>query len=104
MILMPADTESAATEDTVIFVSGELDFHSAPELRQQILAAVNGGTKKLVLDLSQLEFIDSSGLSVIIAGYKRLKERGGELTLRSLTDRTKKVLEISGLNKVLTTD
>ncbi|MGQ0678323.1 MAG: STAS domain-containing protein [Actinomycetota bacterium] len=96
---MPAETESA--DQTVIYVSGELDFHTAPELRKQILAAFNDGAQCVVLDLGQLEFIDSSGLSVIVAGFKRFKERGGELRLRALTDRTRKVLEISGLSRVL---
>jgi anti-anti-sigma factor len=59
---------------------------------------------RLVLDVGQLDFIDSSGLSVIIAGFKRFKENGGELILRSLTDRTRRVLEVSGLNKVLLVD
>lgn len=101
---MPTESESAAPEETVIVVSGELDFHSAPELRNKILAALNEGTNRLVLDMGALEFIDSSGLSVIIAGFKRFKERGGELKLRSLTERTRKVLEISGLSRVLTSD
>ncbi len=100
----PTDIESAAPEETVIVVSGELDFHSAPELRNRILAVFNEGTNRLVLDMGALEFIDSSGLSVIIAGFKRFKERGGELKLRSLTDRTRKVLEISGLSRVLISD
>jgi anti-sigma B factor antagonist len=89
------------TEERVIFVAGELDFHTAPDLRKEILTLLNEGVDRLVLDVSQLEFIDSSGLSVIIAGFKRFKERGGELILRSITDRTRRILEVSGLNNVL---
>lgn len=98
------DTEGGSAEATVIFVSGELDFHSAPELRKKILAVFNEGASRVVLDLGQLDFIDSSGLSVIIAGFKRFKERGGELKLRSISDRTRQVLEISGLSRVLISD
>jgi anti-sigma B factor antagonist len=100
---MSADGENAA-EETVIFVTGDLDFHSAPELRKQILAALNDGASRLVLDLGDMEFVDSSGLSVMIAGFKRCKERGGELTLRSPTERTIRLLEVSGLNRVFRTD
>ncbi len=98
---MSVDAGAADKEETVIFVAGELDFHTAPDLRKEILTLLNEGVNRLVLDVGQLEFIDSSGLSVIIAGFKRFQERGGELILRSLNDRTRRVLEVSGLNKVL---
>lgn len=97
---MPGDSPNASNQETVIFVAGELDFHSAPELRQEILTALNEGASRLVLDLGEMEFIDSSGLSVIIAAFKRCRERGGELLLRSVTERTRRVLEVSGLDKV----
>jgi anti-sigma B factor antagonist len=97
---MSGDSRNASNQETVILVAGELDFHSAPELRQAILTALNEGASRLVLDLGEMEFIDSSGLSVIIAAFKRCRERGGELILRSVTERTRRVLEVSGLNKV----
>jgi anti-sigma B factor antagonist len=96
--------EDKARDEAIIYVAGELDFHTAPDLRKEILDQLNGGVNRLVLDVGQLDFIDSSGLSVIIAGFKRFKENGGELILRSLTDRTRRVLEVSGLNKVLLVD
>jgi anti-sigma B factor antagonist len=96
-----SDQSGAVNEERVIFVAGELDFHTAPDLRKEILTIFNEGVNRLVLDVGQLDFIDSSGLSVIIAGFKRFKERGGDLILRSLTDRTRRVLEVSGLNNVL---
>lgn len=101
---MSGNDEKASTEQMVISVVGELDFHTAPDLRREILAALNEGACKLVLDLGEMEFIDSSGLSVIIAAFKRCQERGGELILRSLTERTRRVLEVSGLNRVFSTE
>lgn len=101
---MTAESQDRAGEEAVIYVAGELDFHTAPDLRKEILEQLNGGVNRLVLDVGQLDFIDSSGLSVIIAGFKRFRENGGELILRSLTDRTRRVLEVSGLNKVLLVD
>ena len=101
---MNAGAQDKPKEETVIYVAGELDFHTAPDLRKEILALLNDGVNRLVLDVGQLDFIDSSGLSVIIAGFKRYKESGGELILRSLTERTRRVLEVSGLNKVLVVD
>jgi anti-sigma B factor antagonist len=101
---MNAGAQDKPKVETVIYVAGELDFHTAPALRKEILALLNDGVNRLVLDVGQLDFIDSSGLSVIIAGFKRYKESGGELILRSLTERTRRVLEVSGLNKVLVVD
>jgi anti-anti-sigma factor len=51
--------------------------------------------------MADLEFIDSSGLSVLVAGLKRLRDSGGDLTLRSVPDQTRRVLEVSGLSRVL---
>jgi anti-anti-sigma factor len=101
---MSGDTKKSSGDESVIFVVGELDFHSAPELRNEILAKLNEGVSRLVLDLGEMEFIDSSGLSVIIAAFKRCKERGGDLILRSVTERTRRVLEVSGLNRVFSTE
>ncbi len=52
--------------------------------------------------MSALEFIDSSGLSVLVAGLKRLRNSDGNLTLRSVPEQTRRVLEVSGLSRVLT--
>ena len=96
---MNVTTEEAAT---VIELIGDLDFHTARRLREKILELHAQGTKDLVLDMSALDFIDSSGLSVLVAGLKRLKNSDGNLTLRSVPDQTRRVLEVSGLSRVLT--
>lgn len=85
----------------VISVIGELDFHSAPRLREQILQVLNGGVVDLVIDLSQMEFVDSSGLGVLVMGLKRMRDCDGSFKLRSPSANTSKVLEVSGLSKLL---
>jgi anti-sigma B factor antagonist len=89
-------------EEAVISLIGELDFHTAPQLREEMLKLLNQGISRLVVDLSRLEFVDSSGLGVLVAGLKRMRERGGSLTLRSPSANTSQVLSASGLNKLLT--
>jgi anti-sigma B factor antagonist len=91
------------TEGTksIIELVGDLDFHTARRLREQLLAANADGVNEVVLDMAELEFIDSSGLSVLVAGMKRLRDSGGDLTLRSVPDQTRRVLEVSGLSRVL---
>lgn len=92
---------STSAEGAEIAVEGELDFHSAPELRERIVDLISHGTTNIVVDVSRLEFIDSSGLGVLVAAYNRLDEAQGTLLLRSPSAQTKRVLEISGLHNLL---
>lgn len=95
---MRPKTEGSAT---VIELAGDLDFHTARQLREKLLELHTQGVTAVVLDLGELEFIDSSGLSVLVAGLKRLRNSGGDLTLRSVSSQTRRVLEVSGLSRVL---
>jgi anti-sigma B factor antagonist len=86
---------------TVIDLIGDLDFHTARRLREKLLELHAGGANNVVLDMTSLEFIDSSGLSVLVAGLKRLRNSQGNLTLRAIPEQTRRVLEVSGLSRVL---
>lgn len=86
---------------TVIGLSGDLDFHTARRLREKLLELHAAGANNVVLDMASLDFIDSSGLSVLVAGLKRLKNSDGNLTLRAVPQQTRRVLEVSGLSRVL---
>ena len=66
-------------DEAVISVIGELDFSTAPRRREQILELLNGNTTNLVIDMSRLDFVDSSGQGVLVAAMKRMRERGGYL-------------------------
>lgn len=88
-------------DEAVVSVIGELDFSTAPRFREQILELLKGGISSLVIDVGRLDFVDSSGLGVLVATLKRMRERGGTLMLRSPSANTSKVLEVSGLDKLL---
>ncbi|MDP1807822.1 MAG: STAS domain-containing protein [Acidimicrobiales bacterium] len=79
---------------------GELDMSTAPQLREELLRLVSEGATMVTVDLSELAFVDSTGLSVLITGLKRLRQQGGEMALRSPTPGTRRVLEITGLTEV----
>ena len=79
---------------------GELDMSTAPQLRDELARLASSGAGIVTLDLSDLAFIDSTGLSVLITALKLLRQHGGELALRSPTPGTRKVLEITGLTEV----
>jgi len=84
--------------EVVLVLSGELDPHTAPTLRQAVDGAVVDGTRTLVFDLGGLSFVDSSGLRVIIAAHREMAERGGRFILRSPSATTRRILDITGLS------
>ena len=79
---------------------GELDMATADRLREELLRLASNGATEVTVDLSDLAFIDSTGLSVLITGLKRIRQQGGDMSLRSPTPGTRKVLEITGLTEV----
>ncbi|MGH9030918.1 MAG: STAS domain-containing protein [Acidimicrobiia bacterium] len=87
---------------TVLRVVGEVDVYTSPALRDELYRVIDSGTPRVALDLSGMEFIDSSGLGVFVGALKRVRERSGELELRGVQPSTRKVLDITGLVQVFT--
>lgn len=79
---------------------GELDMSTAPQLRDELVRLTSDGATQVTVDLSELAFVDSTGLSVLITGLKRLRQQGGDMALRSPSPGTRRVLEITGLTEV----
>lgn len=84
-------------DQAVIYLDGELDPHTAPLLQEELDRLVAKGSTKIVLDMSALRFIDSSGLRVVISAHRRVRDAGGHLALRSPSDTARRLLEITGL-------
>ena len=95
---------STAEAAAVVHVVGELDVATAPELREAVVGLVRQDVSEVVIDLAALEFIDSSGLSVLVGAHKRLRERGGELRLRAVPSQAANVLRVTGLADILATE
>lgn len=85
----------------VVQVQGELDLSTAPRLRQELVTLADDGVLDVTVDLADIGFIDSSGLSALVAAHRRLREQGGDLGLRAPSPSTRKVLEITGLTGLL---
>jgi len=81
----------------VVHLLGELDLRTAPLLQAQLLSLAEDGVVDIAVDMSELYFIDSSGLQALVAGLKRLRKDGGQVSLRSPRPNTLRVLEIIGL-------
>jgi anti-sigma B factor antagonist len=83
-----------------IVIAGELDLYSAPDLREQVLGAVNAGRLNVVLDLSGTTFVDSSGFAVMVSAYKRVRSLGGTMRVACADRSVLSALRISGLDRV----
>jgi anti-anti-sigma factor len=82
-----------------ISVRGELDLSTAPQLEGPLDQALDGGKGSVLIDLSECEFIDSTGIALIVRAWQRLDsgENGRALVLCSQNDQVRRVLEITGL-------
>ena len=86
----------------VVAGRGEVDIATAPKLREKLVELASQGAKQVVVDLDGVEFLDSTGLGVLIGGMKRLRGLEGDLTLVCTQPRILKVFEITGLNRAFT--
>ena len=85
----------------VIAVSGEVDLATSPALDTAIIAAIESDTSALAIDLTDVSFMDSSGLGVIVRGLKRCREADKDLDLVITNERVLKVFGITGLDQVI---
>lgn len=86
----------------VVAVHGEIDMATAPSLREQVIGLVSEGRARIVVDLEGVDFIDSTGLGVLVGALKRSRTHDGELRLVCTNSRILKVFEITGLDGVFT--
>jgi anti-sigma B factor antagonist len=85
---------------TILDVVGEVDLYTAPTLREKLVAMIDEGSTRVLVNLAEVGFMDSSGLGVLVGGLKHAKERGGDLALVCVDGPVLKVLTITGLDKV----
>ena len=85
---------------SLIDLEGEVDVYTAPQLKQQIINLLDEGVKHVIVNLSAVDYLDSTALGVLIGGLKRLRERDGRLDLICPNQRIKRIFEITGLDKI----
>jgi anti-sigma B factor antagonist len=85
---------------TVIEVSGEIDVYTAPKLRETLINLVEAGSYQLIVDMEGVEFLDSTGLGVLVGGLKRVRAQDGWIDLVCTQNRILRIFKITGLNKV----
>lgn len=94
-------TVSAVDDDVRVHLLGEFDLATAPQFLDKLDPVLANGVHRITVDLSDLEFIDSSGLAALMRAAIRQREKGGDLVLQAPTPSTLRVLEITGLVALL---
>jgi anti-sigma B factor antagonist len=90
-------------ELAVLVVGGEVDYEVSPQLRTRIVSAIKAGRRRLVLDLSEVTFIDSTAIGVLAGALAKLDEAGGgSLAVVCTHEKVLQILEITGLDSVIT--
>ena len=83
---------------------GELDSYTSPRAKETLIALLDEGRRHLILNLRCLDFIDSTGLSVLIGAVRRTRERGGSVRMVSPTHHVRRIFEITRLNTAFPID
>ena len=89
------------TETGVLSLSGEVDVSNVQRVREAALELLERGAKNLVFDLAGTEYMDSSGLGVLVGLLKKVKELGGTLAIAAAQPRVKRLFEVTGLNQII---
>jgi anti-sigma B factor antagonist len=85
---------------TVLEVGGEVDVYTAPVLRGRLAELIDGGARSIVVDLGRVDFLDSTGLGVLVGALKRLRAAGGGLSLVCTKEPLLKIFRITALDQV----
>ncbi|MCC7076509.1 MAG: STAS domain-containing protein [Acidimicrobiia bacterium] len=90
--------EAERGEYTVVSVGGEIDVYTAPVLRERLTEVLDRGVAKIVVDLSQVQFLDSTGLGVLVVAMRRVEAADGSMVVVCDRPHILKVFEITGLS------
>jgi len=86
----------------VVAVTGELDLRTSPELEERLARVWSTGAELVILDLRQIEFMDSTGLRVLLGAHQRAQESGRRFALVRGADQVERVLTLTGVRDLLT--
>ncbi|MDX6706576.1 MAG: anti-sigma factor antagonist [Solirubrobacteraceae bacterium] len=89
-------------ERHVLAVRGEIDLFTAPELKQVLAESIEAGRIRIIVDLTETTFLDSTALGVLIGAVKRLRSRSGALAIVNTDENIAKTFEITGLDQIFT--
>lgn len=86
----------------IVKVDGELDHHTAEEIREEIDKQIDiKNIKNIIFDLKDMNFMDSSGIGVVIGRYKKVEKLGGQAAVINMNKRVERIFKISGLFNII---
>lgn len=91
----------ARGNDLVLLVSGDIDIHTAPQLRDRLAELQDAGSTRVVVDLAGVNFLDSSALGALVAAHRDLTADGGTLRLAAARPHVLKIFQITRLTEVI---
>ncbi|WP_096186811.1 STAS domain-containing protein [Evansella halocellulosilytica] len=97
------DVQDQDKKDTV-YLTGEVDVYTAAKLKESLTPLTEKEKNTVIIDLSNVSYIDSTGLGIFIGALKSSTKCGGSLRIIGMNDRVKRLFEITGLNEVIDTD
>lgn len=95
-------TSRTSGDRTIVEVSGEIDVYTAPALREELSSLVDREHTNLLVDLTGVGFMDSTGLGVLVGALKKVRTLGGDLALVINEEKILKVFKITALTQVFT--
>ena len=84
----------------IVELSGELDFHSSPDLRDKLNAMTDKKDERILINLKKVPYMDSSGIATFVETFQKLKKYDGKLVLAELTREVRSVFEIAKLDSI----
>ena len=93
--------EEKKNDVSIFKLNGRLDSNTSPALEKKLVAAMENGTRNMVIDFENLDYISSAGLRIILKTTKDLKRTEGSIVLCSMQDYVKEVFEIAGFDTFL---
>lgn len=85
---------------TILAISGNLDAEGTQAMEEKVVGLLEGGETSLLFDFSGLDYINSSGLRVLVLAYQRLKKASGKVAICGIKDYIQEVFEVSGYDKI----
>ena len=90
-------------DHTVVTIGGEIDLYTAPRLHSELAGLLaEDMPSRVVIDMSGVEFCDSTGMNVLLSCLRRARERGGDLEIAAPKPAVRKILQVTGLDSVFT--
>jgi len=91
-----------AAGDMIVHLTGEIDLNHSPSFHESLVDLSHENPKRLIVDLSQVAYIDSSGVGALVEVFRRLKRNGSTMVLVAPSERVSSVLEITKLDQFFT--